>query len=84
MANSVSVLLHEYRRTLIDRYGGDEVHFRAHGTLSASLDPPDFSQRDSPYRRILAFGKWGTYKRLELLLESFERYMSAFPRPGWS
>jgi glycosyltransferase involved in cell wall biosynthesis len=79
MANSVSVLLHEYRRTLIERYGGDEVHFRAHGILSASLDPPDFSQRDSPYHRILAFGKWGTYKRLELLLESFRKVHDRIP-----
>src|ERR1035437_8993720 len=79
MASSVSVLLREYRRTLIDRYGGDDVHFRAHGVLSASPEPPDFSQRDSPYHRILAFGKWGTYKRLELLLESFRKVHDRIP-----
>src|SRR5947209_13155272 len=71
MANSVSVLLPAYRRTLIDKYRGENVHFRAHGILSARPEYPDFSRRGNPEHRILAFGKWGTYKRLELLLEAF-------------
>ncbi len=29
--------------------------------------------------RILAFGKWGTYKRLELLIEAFNRVATKFP-----
>ncbi len=37
MANSISVLLPAYRRTLIDKYRGDNVHFRAHGILAAAL-----------------------------------------------
>ena len=73
MANSISVLLPAYRRTLIDKYRGENVHFRAHGILGGRPEPPDFSQRGNPEHRILAFGKWGTYKRLELLLEAFER-----------
>jgi len=73
MANSISVLLPVYRRTLIEKYRGENVHFRAHGILGGRPEPPDFSQRGNPEHRILAFGKWGTYKRLELLLEAFER-----------
>ncbi len=72
MANSVSVLLPAYRRTLIDKYRGENVHFRAHGILSARPEYPDFSTRGNPEHRILAFGKWGTYKRCELLIECFE------------
>ena len=71
-ANSISVLLPAYRRTLMKKYGGENVHFRAHGIMSARPEPPDFSQRGVPQHRVLAFGKWGTYKRLELLLEAFE------------
>jgi len=71
MANSVSVLLPAYRRTLMQRYSGDNVHFRAHGILSARPEPPDYSLRGNPEHRILAFGKWGTYKRLELLIDAF-------------
>ena len=73
MANSVSVLLPAYRRTLLDKYRGRNIHFRAHGILSARPEPPDYQRRNAGPRRILAFGKWGTYKRLELLLDAFGR-----------
>ncbi|HLZ00438.1 MAG TPA: glycosyltransferase [Candidatus Angelobacter sp.] len=75
MANSVSVLLPAYRRTLMDKYRGENIHFRAHGILSARPEFPDFSRRGNPHHRILAFGKWGTYKRCELLIEAFEEYV---------
>jgi len=76
MANSISVLLPAYRRTLIDKYRGENVHFRAHGILSARPEAPNHSQRGNPEHRILAFGKWGTYKRLDLLLEAFKELLS--------
>ena len=79
MANSISVLLPAYRRTLIDKYRGENVHFRAHGILGGRPEPPDFSLRGNPEHRILAFGKWGTYKRLELLLEAFEQLTRVMP-----
>jgi len=71
-ANSVSVLLPAYRRTLIEKYRGENIHFRSHGILSARPEFPDFSLRGKPHT-VLAFGKWGTYKRLELLIEAFEQ-----------
>jgi glycosyltransferase involved in cell wall biosynthesis len=79
MANSISVLLPAYRRTLIDKYRGENVHFRAHGILGGRPEAPDFSLRGNPEHRILAFGKWGTYKRVELLLEAFERLSAHVP-----
>jgi glycosyltransferase involved in cell wall biosynthesis len=79
MANSISVLLPAYRRTLIDKYRGENVHFRAHGILSARPEPPDFSLRGNPEHRILAFGKWGTYKRLDLLIEAFHELAERMP-----
>ena len=78
-ANSVSVLLPAYRRTLLEKYKGDDVHFRAHGILSARPEFPDFSKRGDPLHRIVAFGKWGTYKRLELLLEAFATVNATMP-----
>ena len=71
MANSVSVLLPAYRRTLMEKYRGENVHWRAHGILSARPEYPDFSKRGNPEHRVVAFGKWGTYKRLELVIEAF-------------
>ncbi len=79
MANSISVLLPAYRRTLIDKYRGDNVHFRAHGILGGRPEPPNFAKRGNPEHRILAFGKWGTYKRLELLIEAFEQLSLEMP-----
>jgi glycosyltransferase involved in cell wall biosynthesis len=79
MSNSISVLLPAYRRTLMEKYRGENVHFRAHGILSTRPEYPDFSKRGNPEHRILAFGKWGTYKRLELLLDAFERISKSMP-----
>lgn len=71
MANSLTVLMPNYRRILIEHYGRDNVHVRAHGILSRP-EYPDFSLRGNPVHRILAFGKWGTYKRLEPMIGAFE------------
>ncbi len=70
LSNSVSVLMPGYRQILNNKYGRDNVHLRAHGILTRRPELPDFSARGNPHR-ILAFGKWGTYKRLELMIEAF-------------
>jgi glycosyltransferase involved in cell wall biosynthesis len=79
MANSISVLLPAYRRTLIDKYRGENVHFRAHGILGGRPEAPDFRKRGNPEHRILAFGKWGTYKRLDQLLQAFQQVSAEMP-----
>lgn len=79
MSNSISVLLPAYRRTLMEKYRGGNVHWRAHGILSARPEYPDFSRRGNPVHRIVAFGKWGTYKRLELLIEAFSEVTERLP-----
>jgi glycosyltransferase involved in cell wall biosynthesis len=52
---------------------------RAHGILSGRPEYPDFSKRGNPDHQILAFGKWGTYKRLELLVAAFEKIAKTIP-----
>jgi glycosyltransferase involved in cell wall biosynthesis len=79
LSNSVSVLMPGYRRLLNDKYGGDNVHVRSHGILTRRPEYPDFSRRGNPTHRILAFGKWGTYKRLELMIKAFEAISQAIP-----
>jgi glycosyltransferase involved in cell wall biosynthesis len=71
LANSVSVLMPGYREILLEKYGRNNVHLRSHGILTTSPEYPDFSRRGNPEHRILAFGKWGTYKRLELMIQAF-------------
>ena len=79
LSNSVSVLMPGYRKILNDKYGRDNVHLRAHGILARRPEFPDFSRRGAPVHRILAFGKWGTYKRLELMIEAFSVIAAQLP-----
>jgi glycosyltransferase involved in cell wall biosynthesis len=78
-ANSVSVLLPAYRNILRDKYGRGAVYVRKHGVLSGRPEYPDFSARGNPQHRILAFGKWGTYKRLEPMIEAFQMMARSMP-----
>lgn len=78
IANSVTVLLPDYRKTLLRKYRGRNVHLRAHGMFASNPEPPDFRLRGNP-QRILAFGKWGTYKRVEILLDAFEQVAKRVP-----
>ncbi len=79
LANSVSVLMPGYRQILLEKYGRNNVHLRSHGILTASPEYPDFSRRGNPEHRILAFGKWGTYKRLELMIKAFAIVSQTLP-----
>lgn len=79
LSNSVSVLMPGYRKILHEKYGRDNVHLRSHGILTTRPEYPDFSRRGNPEHRILAFGKWGTYKRLELMIEAFEAVAQELP-----
>jgi glycosyltransferase involved in cell wall biosynthesis len=78
-ANSLSVLLPAYRRILDEKYRRGRVSARSHGIFAGKPDPPDLDRRGNPTHRILAFGKWGTYKRLELLIEAFNRVATLLP-----
>jgi glycosyltransferase involved in cell wall biosynthesis len=78
-ASSVSVLMPGYRRILNEKYGRGVVTARSHGIFSGKPDPPDLSLRGNPVHRILAFGKWGTYKRVELLIEAVQQVVRSFP-----
>lgn len=78
-ANSVSVLLSGYRRTLMAKYAAENVLLGTHGTFAACPSPPDFSLRGNPDQRILAIGHWGTYKRLETLMEAFPAVLRRVP-----
>jgi glycosyltransferase involved in cell wall biosynthesis len=79
-ANSVSVMLPAYRNVLVEKYGRGAVYVRRHGIFSARPEYPDFTKRGDPEHRILAFGKWGTYKRLEPMLDAFEIVLQQVPQ----
>ncbi|HEX3105299.1 MAG TPA: glycosyltransferase [Terriglobales bacterium] len=78
-ANSVSVMLPAYRSVLVEKYGRGSVYVRRHGIFSARPEYPDFALRGNPEHRILAFGKWGTYKRLEPMIDAFTEVARHIP-----
>ena len=78
-ANSVSVLLPAYYRTLKAKYRAKNVLLGTHGTFASAPSPPNFTRRGNPDRRILALGHWGTYKRLETLMEAFPLVLRRVP-----
>lgn len=78
-AHSVSVLLSGYQRTLMNKYSAQNVLLGTHGVFAQRPTPPDFSKRGNPDHRILAIGHWGTYKRLETLMEAFPAVLSKVP-----
>ena len=79
-AHSVSVLLSAYQRTLRKKYSAKNVLLGTHGTFTTMATPPDLTRRGNPDHRILAIGHWGTYKRLELLMEAFPAILAAVPQ----
>jgi glycosyltransferase involved in cell wall biosynthesis len=79
-ANSVSVLLPHYHRTLTTKYGANNVLLGTHGTFSTTPSSPDLTKRNNPDQRILAIGHWGTYKRLETLMKAFPIVLQKTPR----
>jgi glycosyltransferase involved in cell wall biosynthesis len=78
-AHSVSVLLPGYRHTLVTKYSAQNVLLGTHGTFASIPSPPDFSKRGNPDHRLLAIGHWGTYKRLETLMEAFPMVLKKIP-----
>jgi len=85
LAGDVSVLLPSFRSELINNYGvsPQRVHFRPHGTFKAEQTTevlqPDHTERTHAEHVILAFGYWGTYKRVDLLLESMDEISRKVP-----
>lgn len=77
-ADSVSVLLERYKDMLQQGYGANNIGVRPHGTLGEPR-PPDASLRPPNEFRMLAFGKWGRYKRLETPLEALPAVLSKVP-----
>jgi glycosyltransferase involved in cell wall biosynthesis len=77
-ANSVSVLLERYQHILEQKYGARNIAVRPHGTLGKP-HMLDTALRPTNEFRILAFGKWGRYKRLELPLDALSAVLAQVP-----
>jgi glycosyltransferase involved in cell wall biosynthesis len=65
----VAVTIPRYVELLRDRYGARNALLAPHGSFE-ELAVPSFEVPAGP-RRILAFGKWGTYKTVDVLVEAY-------------
>jgi glycosyltransferase involved in cell wall biosynthesis len=84
-SGDMSVLLPSFRSEILNNYGvsADRVQARPHGTFcevkGARVASSDLSSAGSSEQIILAFGYWGTYKKVDLLLGSMGRIRSVVP-----
>ena len=70
MANRVAVTMPKYVEILKDSYGADHVIHVPHGTFSIAKEP-SYSLPPGPLQ-VMAFGKFGTYKKVEEMIEAVE------------
>lgn len=68
MADYVALTIPRYVELLQTEYGATNALLTPHGSFE-EIAEPTFGIPDGP-RRILAFGKWGTYKTVDVLVEA--------------
>ena len=66
LADMVVTTMPQYVDVLIDRYGADNVFLTPHGSFEDPLEP--VAEVDDGTFRLMAFGKFGTYKRVDDLV----------------
>jgi glycosyltransferase involved in cell wall biosynthesis len=85
LSGDISVLLPSFQKEILSNYGvsADRVQARPHGTFGevkgTRIAESELPRPDSAKRIILAFGYWGTYKKVDLLLDSIDAICRAVP-----
>jgi len=67
--DKVAVTIPKYVEILTAKYHTDKVLLAPHGTFEEHFPEPTFELPPGP-RQIMAFGKFGTYKKVEILLDA--------------
>lgn len=75
----VALTIPKYVEILQAKYRADNVLLAPHGAFDVLPEPAD-ELPDGPLQ-ILTFGKFGTYKRVETLIEAFARLQDGSRRP---
>lgn len=69
-ADQVAVTIQKYVDILEEKYGADNCILIPHGTFEIP-SKPDYKLPEGPMK-IMTFGKFGTYKKVEVLIEAVE------------
>lgn len=75
MADVVGVTIEKYVDTLTEKYKKNNVVLFPHGTFETPAIPVFDHKQGS--KQIMAFGKFGTYKKVEVLIEAFQQLREA-------
>jgi len=70
-SNLLAVTISKYVKILEDKYKTRKVALIPHGSFEVP-EEPDFDLPAGP-KKIMAFGKFGTYKKVEVLIEAVEK-----------
>ncbi len=70
-ADQVAVTIQKYVDILEEKYAADNCILIPHGTFEVPAEP-DYSL-PSGAKKIMTFGKFGTYKKVEILIEAVEK-----------
>ncbi|MFN8382303.1 MAG: glycosyltransferase [Anaerolineales bacterium] len=77
-ADLVAVTIPKYVEILEEKYGAKNVLLAPHGSFEdAKPEIPDLSPKGSP--NIMTFGKFGTYKKVDVLMAAFEILQPTHP-----
>jgi glycosyltransferase involved in cell wall biosynthesis len=68
-SDMIAVTIPKYVEILTDKYGADNVVLAPHGAFEQT-PPPRLEPSDGPMQ-IMTFGKFGTYKKVDILIEAF-------------
>lgn len=70
-SDSVAVTIHKYVDILEKKYAAKNITLIPHGTFELP-EEPSYELPKGP-KKIMAFGKFGTYKKVEILIEAVEK-----------
>ncbi len=71
-ADLVALTIPKYVEILTKKYGADNVILAPHGSFDGNASMPNFDLPDGP-KQIVTFGKFGTYKKVEGLIEAIKQ-----------
>lgn len=71
-ADYVALTIPRYVEFLRDNYAAENAILAPHGSFE-EIAEPSFGIPDEKTKKILAFGKWGTYKTVDVLVEAFRQ-----------
>jgi len=73
-SNYVALTIPRYVELLEETYGAQNVLLAPHGAFE-ELSEPSFELPEGK-RKLLAFGKWGTYKTVDVLLDAYRELLT--------